>query len=303
MVRQSMKNLLWAASIAFLAGGLNFGQEPQTPPRFEIASVKASAPGNGFGSMDGGPLPPGPFNMTNHDPTRITWTKIRLIRILMMAYDLPADRISGPNWLETETYDIVATVPTGTTVPDFKLMVQNLMKERFKLAVHQETRDVSGNAVEVARGGTKLKALPASEPADPRTSDPAIRTPPGTFVDKSGFPAPFPDNPMFPPGTGFEATIRVNDMHRATVLNEQMSSIAKFLGTTVGMPVEDRTGLTGTYSFHLEYKPGVSNADSDTPAPDLFDAVQSQLGLKLVRSKVPRQTLVIDHADKAPVEN
>jgi uncharacterized protein (TIGR03435 family) len=297
-----MRNLLCATSVVLLTGILNFAQ-PLQAQQFDIASVKASPPGNGFGSMDGGPLPPGPFNMANHDPTRITWTKTRLIRILMMAYDLPADRISGPNWLETETYDIVATVSPGTTVPNFKLMVQNLLKERFNLAVHQETRDVSGYAVEVARGGPKLKTLPPPEPADPRTSDPAIRTPPGTFVDKSGFPAPLPDNAMFPPGTGFEATIRVNDMHRATVLNEPMSSIAKFLGAAAGMPVEDRTGLTGTYSFHLEYKPGVSNADSDMPAPDIFDAVQSQLGLKLVRGKVPRETLVIDHADKVPVEN
>lgn len=64
----------------------------------------------------------GPFNMADHDPERITWTNIRLIRILMMAYDLPADRISGPGWLDSELYDIVAAVPRGTSVRDFKLM-------------------------------------------------------------------------------------------------------------------------------------------------------------------------------------
>ena len=301
-----MRNLLCGAIIALLAGSLTFAQSPQGP-RFEVASVKTSPPGNGFGSMDGGPLPPGPFNMANHDPSRITWMRIRLIRILMMAYDLPADRISGPNWLETETYDILATVAPGTTVANFKLMVQNLLKERFKLAVHPETREVSGYTLEVARNGPKLKAPPTPQPPDAKTNDSAIRIPPGAFVDKSGFPAPLPDNPMFPPGTAFEATIRVNDVHRATVLNEPMSSIAKFLGTTAGMPVEDRTGLAGTYSFHLEYKPNASaapaNADDDTPGPDILDAVQSELGLKLVRSKVPRETLVIDHAEKTPIEN
>lgn len=257
--------------------------------------------------MDGGPLPPGPFNMANHDPNRITWTRIRLIRVLMMAYDLPADRISGPNWLETQTYDIVATLPMSTTVSDFKLMVQNLLKERFRLALHLETREVSGYALEIARSGPRLKSLPTPQPANPKTNDPAVRTPPGTFVDQSGFPAPLPDNPMFPPGTAFDATIRVNGMHRATVLNQPMSSIARFLGTAVGMPVENRTGLTGTYSFHLEYKPNVSvapaNVEIDTPGPDILDAVQSQLGLKLVRSKVQQAMLVIDHAEKTPVEN
>jgi uncharacterized protein (TIGR03435 family) len=197
--RRGMRHLFYAALIVLLTADVTRAQLTQEP-RFEVASVKVSPPGNASGSMDGGPLPSGPFNMANHDPTRITWTRVRLIRVLMMAYDLPADRISGPNWLETETYDIIATVPPGTTIPGFKLMVQNLLQERFKLAVHRATRDVNGYTLEIARSGPKFKTLPAPDPPDPRTNDPAIRTPPGTFVDKSGFPAPLPDNPMFPPG-------------------------------------------------------------------------------------------------------
>jgi uncharacterized protein (TIGR03435 family) len=135
------------------------------------------------------------------------------------------------------------------------------------------------------------------------------------IVDESGFPAPRPGNSVFLPGAGFSATIKVNDMNRATVLNQSMPTIAKFLGTTVGMPVEDETGLTGTYSFHLEYKPNLpvatatggqaepQAADIGAPGPDLLDAVQTQLGLKLVRKKVPKEMLVIDHVEKAPTEN
>ena len=112
-------------------------------PRFEVASVKPGPP-DGIGSMNGGPLPAGPFNQTNHDPGRITWTNVRLGRVIQVAFDLPIDRISGPDWLFEDVVTIVATVPAGTSVGDFRLMVQSLLAERFKLKVHRETRQVSG---------------------------------------------------------------------------------------------------------------------------------------------------------------
>jgi uncharacterized protein (TIGR03435 family) len=294
-----VNKLSCAIGYVILGTGFGFAQSTGDQPRFEVASVKPSPPGGRIGSMDGGPIPPGPFNMANHDPERITWTKIRLIRVLMMAYDLPGARISGPGWLDTEMYDIVAPVPKGTTVADFKLMVRNLLAERFKLTLHRETKEVSGYALEIARGGLKIK----------ESNNPLM------IVDDSGFPAPRPGNSVFLPGAGFSATIKVNDMNRATVLNQSMPTIAKFLGTTVAMPVEDQTGSTGTYSFHLEYKPNPPAAtaaggqteppaaDIGAPGPDLFDAVQTQLGLKLVRKRVPQETLVIDHVEKVPTEN
>lgn len=88
-----------------------------------------------------------------------------------------------------------------------------------------------------------------------------------------------------------------------------MPEIAKALEPAAGMPIADRTGLTGLYDVHLEYKPATAPpsdaaaADADVPGPDLFDAVQSQLGLKLVRGKVPQETLVIDQVDKVPSIN
>jgi uncharacterized protein (TIGR03435 family) len=262
--------------------------------------------------MSGGPLPPGPFNMKGGDPARITWTNVRLVRVLMMAYDLPGDRISGPGWLDEETYDIGATMPRDATVADFKLMVEHLLAERFKMAVHRETKEVGGYWLEVAANGPKVKpskSQPASMDPNASQGDPAIKVPPGTFVDKSGFPAPLPNNSMFPPGAVFAATIRVGDKFRAAALNMTMSEFAKYLTPAAGMPIVDHTGLTGLYDVHLEYKPRGTPpldggaADIDAPGPDLFDAVQSQLGLRLVRRKVPQEILVIDHAEKVPTEN
>jgi uncharacterized protein (TIGR03435 family) len=232
----------------------------------------------------------------------------------MMAYDLPADRISGPGWLDSELYDIVAPVPRGTSIGDFKLMVQNLLAERFKLALHRETREVPGYALEVANGGLKIKGSrneprPAAVDASGNKRDSGSPGPNSLMItDESGFPAPRPGNSVFLPGAGFSATIKINDMYRATVLNQSMSTIAGFLGTAAGMPVEDHIGLTGLYNFHLEYKPSLPDAPATAveiaaAAPSLFDAVQAQLGLKLVRTKVPLETLVIDHAEKVPTEN
>src|SRR5512143_832824 len=87
-------------------------------PSFEASSVKPGPP-DAIGSTNGGPLPVGPFNQANHDPGRITWTNVRLGRVIQVAFDLPAARISGPDWLRDDVVTIVATVPAGTSVGDF----------------------------------------------------------------------------------------------------------------------------------------------------------------------------------------
>ena len=256
--------------------------------------------------MNGGPLPVGPFNQTNHDPGRITWTNLWLLRMIQVAYDFPVDRISGPDWLTTSRYDIVATVPMGTTVDDFRLMLQNLLAERFKLTVHRQTKEVSGYVLEIAKGGPRIKASdkePKEVQPGPGPSNALMVT------DQSGFPAPRPGNPIYPPGALFEATTSVNGRNRATALNEPMAKFAGMLARFAGAPVEDQTGLPGKYDIHFEIMPSpAANAaagapEASDPGPSLFDAVQSQLGLKLTPKKVPVETLVVDHAEKVPTEN
>ena len=247
-----MSRSLYTAGLAILAVSIGSAQSAGGQPRFEVASVKPGPP-DGIGSMNGGPLPVGPFNQTVHDPGRITWTNVRLGRVIQVAYDFPIDRISGPDWLFDDVVTIVATVPMGTSVGDFRLMVQNLLAERFKLTVHRATKQVSGYALEIAKNGPKLKESgkdPVKESkgeAKPESKrDEACRGCNAIVIqDQNGFPAPRPGNPVFLPGAGFSATIAVNGRNRATVLNEPMPKIAEFLGNTIGSPVEDRTGLTG----------------------------------------------------------
>jgi len=272
--------------------------------RFEAASVTPAPPGVATFSMNGGPLPTGPFNQSGKDPGRITWNNVWLMRMIQVAYDFPVDRIGGPDWLNTQRYTLTATLPAATSVGDFRLMLQELLKERFSLAVHRETRQVSGYGLEVAKSGAKIKRSPEGARPEPKI-DPTGPANALMITDQTGFPAPRPGNAIYPAGAPFEATISVNGRYRATVLNEPMAKIAEFLGRALSAPVEDETGLDGIYDLHLEYvprPPAGAVADSD-PGADVLDAVQQQLGLRLVAKKVPVETLAVDRAEKIPAAN
>jgi uncharacterized protein (TIGR03435 family) len=274
---------------------------------FEVASVKPGPPGVVQFSMNGGPLEHGPFNMSGNDPGRIAWTNVPLKRMIKVAYDVAEpDRISGPDWLQTARYTTEAVVPAGTSVSDFRLMVQRLLAERFGLVVHRETKEFAGYGLEIAKNGPKLETAKGdARNASRRDGAAANAVNPGArgliAVDDRGFPIPTPGNPVFDRGAVFEAAIRVNGRIRASGLNETMSGFAVMLGRFAGAPVVDRTGLTGMYDVHLEFLPDdATNAD---PGPDVFAAVQAQLGLRLVAQKVPVEILVIDHAEKVPTAN
>jgi uncharacterized protein (TIGR03435 family) len=317
-----MKKSLCIAGSSILAVCSGLAQSVGGQPRFEVASVKAAPPDAESSSMNGGPLPAGAFNQGNRDPGRITWTNVRLKRMMQVAYDLPPDRISGPGWLDSNGYSVVATVPMGTTVSDFRVMVQSLLAERFKLAVHRETKEVSGYALEVGKNGPKIKSSAGnetrtdgdfhsagSEPGEAAVSKALNAL---VVVDSNGFPAPRPGNPYYPPGTVFEVTIAVNGGYRTTGLNEPMAKVAELLGRLAGAPVQDRTGLTGKYDVRLECvasgtgTAGTGDAPVPTandPGPSIFDAVQLQLGLKLTPHRVPVEMLVVDRAKKVPTED
>ncbi len=305
-----------------LAAGVGFGQ-----PRFDVASVRAAKPGVPTASMSGGPMPAGPFNQSGGEPGRIAWTNVRLPRVIQVAYDFPVDRIEGPDWLGEQGYDITATMPVGTSVADFRSMLQELLRERFKLAAHKGTKQVSGYALEVAKGGLKIprsidKPAPAAnddgEKPSPRreaalqymaTRTEAFRS--LVTIDENGFGAPKPGNPYYGNGAGFEVTIAVNGWFRSTKLNATMPEIATFLGGLAGGPAEDATGVAGKFDVHVEYVPrpsapgAVATTEllSETPGPDILDAIQRQLGLRLTPKKVPVESLVIDHVERIPVQD
>lgn len=262
-----------------------------------MASVKPTVSQPNAFAFRGGP--------GSKDPGRLDYQNVTLKAVLQRAYDVEADQIAGPGWLDTARYDIQATMPPSTTKEQFMGMLQSLVSERFHLAFHREKKDFEVYELQVAKGGPKLKKSVPNADAPP----PAAVTGRGGPTDRNGFPLPPAHQ------TAQRAT---NGLAQMTGNQITMMTFAQFLKFPVGFMggtpangvlgtarVVNKTGLEGEYDLNLQYQwPGGGAAD-DTPAsaPTLFTALQQQLGLRLERTKQQFDVLVIDRADKTPVEN
>jgi uncharacterized protein (TIGR03435 family) len=294
-----------------------FAQTAENSPTFEVASVKPAAPivGNRIMvMMHGGP--------GSNDPGQITYTNVTLYNVLISAYGVKDFQISGPAWLDSERYDIVAKVPRGATKAESKVMMQNLLAERFKLTLHREKKELPMYALVVGKNGPKLK-----ESVEDPAAAAAMRQP---TMGKDGFP-------VMPPGLaslGAKSLKMMNGGSGAsmTASHQSMAEFAETLSSRLDLPVVDMTGLTGKYDYTLSFSaeglgrmrlpgglappppvappsgeggPGMAmaGAPDGQSSPDLFTAVQEQLGLKLEQRKGPVELLVIDHLEKVPIEN
>ncbi len=296
-----------AAIVALLTPCLGLAQAGDSKVAFEAASVKPAGPAAGnevSGAMRGGP--------GTSDPGRITVRRGTLSELLARAYDVQRDQISGPAWIEdreTYVYRVDATLPPNTSKEQFLLMFQKLLAERFRVRLHRETNTRPGYELTVANGGPKLKEwTPGTSAA---TGKPV--------VDEKGFLKLGPGATVgfvMPKGGGV-APLRMS-------YRETMAEFCRSLGPDINMAnstpiggvqprIIDKTGLTGTYEFTLEFagsfrpldgEPGVSPASDPAGAPDIFTALEKQLSLKLTKLKdVTVDTLIVDSADKVPAEN
>ena len=310
-----MRATSWGAWCFILAGSAAFGQAGEGKPEFEVASVKPAVldPGGRIRvMMRGGPGSP--------DPGQVTYSGVSLKDLLTNAYGVKPFQITGPGWLDSERYDIAAKIPEGTTKEQFKLMLQNLLAERFHMTLHHETKDLPLYELVVAKNGPKME--PSAE--DPSVDSKAPIAPPAP--GKDGFP-------QLPAGRKGAFMMRMPGRMRIAASVQTTSALADMLGNQVGSPVVDKTGLTGTYDYTLEFAPepgqgpfaglppppppagdagapgGLAggqlpgNSANQGDAPSLFTAIQEQLGLRLEKKKGPLDTLVIDRADKVPTEN
>ena len=279
---RSMAQPIAGTTLAVFASlGLAHGQTADAPPAFEVASVKPS------------PLPPpgqyprplvrgGPGSS---DPGMATFENFDLASLVTMAYDIPRYRLSAPDWLPTSKFEITAKIPPGTTRPQYRLMLQNLLAERFKLALHHETKEMPIYELVVAKNGPKLK----ESPEDPAAADAGLQPPSAGSSPPKGYSGPVN---LAIPKCSIEHFIAILAGH-------------------LGQPVADATGLTGTYEIRLHYNLGLQTAapseapgaEAADPQPTILDAVQQQLGLKLIKKNAPVDILVIDHLEKLPTRN
>ena len=197
----------------------------------------------------------------------VTLANATLSDCLKFAYSLTTDaQIAGPDWINQKVvrFEVTGKAAPGTPDSQLLLMLRSLLTERFQITMHTEQREMTHYELVVGKNGPKLKES---------TVGPGEAT-----------------------GTARLDGIRSNRM--------QMNRMAALLSRMTRMPVIDKTGLTGFYQIDLRYANEVSpSAEENAERPSVFTAVQEQLGLKLESKKGPVEVLVIDHAEKVPLEN
>ncbi len=287
-----------------------FGQSRDSHFSFDAASLKPSNLGNSDRVRDGGPgtASPGRFRDSN----------ISLQNLLMLAYGVARSQVAGPQWIESSKYAISVTMPRNTTVEKFRLMLQDLLAERFALEIHHETQDIPVLALEAipgARGKEAQTAANRPDAASPRRT-PHASFPKGLTPDEKGFPI-LPAQDTF----GYIWTQTPLWLVRVTCRD---CTVAEFVdnlktpllarmwyghGTADSDPaplVVDRTGLAGKQNFKLEFVQLVALPIIKDPSTgySFGDAVEKQLGIRLVKGKKePMDVLVVDHAEKTPTAN
>ena len=248
---------------ALIIAACLLAQTPAQRLTFDVVSIHPS----NRNTLDGGIKPiPG-----NHGYTAQNFP-VRLMIALM--YKIPLRQVEGePDWLDTERFDVEARADGHHSVDDLHTMYQNLLADRFGLRFHHDSREGNIYALTVDPSGLKLK--PNTSPEDDKIP---VNGPPSRV-------------------TG----VRVPMVYFTWFLSQALQND--------GRPVVDQTGLTGNYDFTLSYRPILPpDAPADTLPPEardlptLFDALRTQLGLRLTATRGPVDHLVIDHIEK-PSDN
>lgn len=274
-------------------------------PAFEVASVKKHANdsdgGRGMRVMMGGP-----------DVSQFRASNVTAKMLIATAYSVKEFQIAGgPSWINSERWDIDAKVedslaaelkklPRQEQQAQQALMLRPLLADRFKLQITRSTKESNVLALVVAKGGPKLKEVPAPDLQ-------AAFGPPPVAPARGDSPVLRPGGAMMTMGTNGLATLKMSAV--------PMSSLVNLLSLQVGQQVVDQTGLTGHYDMTLQFSgqglggfPAVTvagdspNANADNGAPSLFTALQEQVGLKLESAKGPVDTIAVDHIEE-PSEN
>ena len=252
------------------------------PLAFEIASVK--------------PNKAGPLSLQRAGLSageRVTMINVPLLTLLQVAYPGTSAIVGAPKWvgspggpnLDADRFDVNAKANAQSSVEQLRIMLQALLADRFKLAVHIEPRPTDVYALRLARADGKLG--PHLHPA---------------ATDCRALIAAAVNNPT--PGRHPCGTVGTNLppwQLRGVPITQLL-----ILRVELGRTLVDKTGLTGSFDLDLSWTPRWALDRSfdrsrfpniDPAGPDIFTAVQEQLGLKLVSEKDDQSVLVIDHVE------
>jgi uncharacterized protein (TIGR03435 family) len=277
----------WVAAVAIVfSPGAGCTQTVSKPMAFDAASIRRNVDNVGTCSPDQVQATPRGFHMVNCPLTVAVGAAYIPTSGNPLGY-LVQDRIVGmPKWVTQERYNIDARIADSDAeawqdpVQQKEMlhaMMQTLLADRCKLAVHREMKDKSIYALVVGKNGSKLKASEPDEVNAKRAEDPnAVRVPGG-----SGF------------------FIRGETNGHIDIYGATTGTLALLLSGPAGRPVLDKTGMTGKYDMHLDMgQPGPPAADGPAdPGPSVFSTIQ-ELGLKLEPQTDKVENLVIDHIER-----
>jgi len=231
-------------------------------PSFEVATIKPSKPDDQRKAFI---VQGNQFHIINQP----------LTQIISFAFDVQAKQVIGlPEWADTDKFDIDGK-PDGEGAPNgkqWKNMIRKLLADRFKLTFHKDKKELSVYVLSVSKTGAKL-----------------------TRNDSS---------PNGLPGLFFQGLGKLN------VRNALITDFTGLMQSAVlDRPVVDQTGLAGRFDFTLNWTPDDSQfggmgakipppTDSADAPPNLYTAIQEQIGLKLDATKAPADVMVIDHVEK-----
>jgi uncharacterized protein (TIGR03435 family) len=233
-------------------------------PEFEVATIKPSDPAQCCART---------FQRMGR---RFRTTNTNLKYLIQWAWNLQSKQVAGgPPWMDADRFDVAGEID-GDGIPNhrqWKLAMQGLLTGRFKLQVHHEKREMAAFALVVVKGGPKLTLGDGNMAHQ--------------FMNFTG-------------GVG-------ETMQGVGVNASMCDFIGQLQRIVMDRPIVDRTGLTGFYNISFAFtreEPGAVGMTQlpDNAAPNLFEALKQQLGLKLVSVKVPVDVTVIDHAE-LPGEN
>jgi uncharacterized protein (TIGR03435 family) len=223
---------------------------------FEVASVKQNKAGGDRNSMVNG-------------PAGINYSNVTLKACIRAAYGVQDYQISGPAWLTSERYDIVAKPAVHSTDEQLLLMLQTLLADRFKLKIHRESKELPVYLLIVGKNGPKLHESEGDAQPRRRLSN-------GSLI--------FQNSPI-------------------SMLTEYLPRLS-----VISRPVLDMTGLKGNFDFTLNLVDGGQELKGEADMKleleqGIFRIVQEQLGLKLEPTKRVVELIVVDQAEKVPTEN
>jgi uncharacterized protein (TIGR03435 family) len=289
---------------------------------FEVASVKPAAP------LNAGQILSGQAHVGMRiDAARVDIGSMSLADLIRVAYRVKAYQVSGPDWMGSERFDVLAKLPEGASREQVPEMLQALLAERFKLTVHRESKEHAVYALVAGKNGPKLKESPPDADAPAGGGAPTALEDANPQVRLSGRG----ENTQVSISGGQFGTAHMSMGSDGTMHLEApkmtMAALADTLSRFFDRPVLDLTEIKGTYQVVMDLSmedlrnaarnfgmmaPGLgggrggerpaANAASDPGGLSIFAAVQ-QLGLKLEPRKVPLEAIVIDHLEKAPTEN